>query len=86
MQELYGKTLRPQKAAEFLMEADRGIFVRTDPPAEEIGEVMSSRLLRSPDRIRRADNIRNTTREGWYFLCGLYWTRTSDPIDVNDVL
>ena len=32
------------------------------------------------------DNIRNTTRKGWYFLCGLYWTRTSDPIDVNDVL
>ena len=22
----------------------------------------------------------------FWFLCGLYWTRTSDPIDVNDVL
>ena len=31
-------------------------------------------------------HIKNSTRKGWNFLCGLYWTRTSDPIDVNDVL
>ena len=26
------------------------------------------------------------TREGWIFFCGDSWTRTNDPIDVNDVL
>ena len=36
-----------------------------------------------PGRIRHK---KKTTHEGWLFLCGLYWTRTSDPIDVNDVL
>ena len=26
------------------------------------------------------------THKGWIFFCGDSWTRTNDPIDVNDVL
>ena len=29
---------------------------------------------------------KTSTHKGWIFFCGDSWTRTNDPIDVNDVL
>ena len=34
----------------------------------------------------RKQKTRTTVKVVLIFVCGLYWTRTSDPIDVNDVL
>ena len=43
-------------------------------------------MMRSLDEVGIGKSNKKTTHEGWFSFGGAYWTRTSDPIDVNDVL
>ena len=68
----------------FLRETAHWAVARLAPPVDVVlkDAHLKESLIRNSEQITR----KRPPTSGRSFSCGLYWTRTSDPIDVNDVL
>ena len=68
----------------FLRETAHWAVARLAPPVDVVlkDAHFKESLIRNSEQITR----KRPPTSGRSFSCGLYWTRTSDPIDVNDVL